>query len=496
MRLLEFYTNNFRSLSDVSIKDIGGLNAVVGFNGYGKTNFLSSIYLFIKNLNAGIEKRSFEDNNQEYLLLWQGYDTSKEITLGGKIDFSEDEVSKAIGKRKRMEIEIINKLKYERKEVKWDLDTIRINDSIPTRDEIDDVRRLFELASQQVEYVPIFDQGYFDNIMKRIIEISRSPINLRKYWYDFVNLVSATIPEIKGLEIWEGGKLVLNVYNLPIYIDLAASGFQRVILMLFVIWLSGNKVLLLEEPEVNMHPTLQYKVTKLLKGWTDNQMLQVFMTTHSPFIVSSDIDNYIILRRKEGGFSKAISVKPNEELKSMLSLLKVNLSDLLFSRYIILTGENAEPSAVYNWLKKMNIYPEYNGISIYAVKSDIELQSWLRLKEILNLDIIFFGLCDKLDQSIRDSCIPLSREIESYYTKTGILEALKLIGIYPDEKELRDLSKDDNLRWLINVMKKRGLDYYYLRSSISDIITRVDSVEIPKEVEVLGNKIKSLQTYN
>jgi len=144
----------------------------------------------------------------------------------------------------------------------------------------------------------------------------------------------------------------------------------------------------------------------------------------------------------------------------------------------------------------MNIYPEYNGISIYAVKSDMELQSWLKLKEILNLDVIFFGLCDKLDQSIRDSCIPLSREIESYYTKTGILEALKLIGIYPDEKELRDLSKDDNLRWLINVMKKRGLDYYYLRSSISDIITRVDSVEIPKEVEVLGNKIKSMQTYN
>ncbi|AWR97018.1 AAA family ATPase [Acidianus sulfidivorans JP7] len=495
MRLLEFYTSNFRSLGDIRIKNVGGLNVIVGFNGYGKTNLLSSIYLFIKNLSAGIEKRSIEDKNQEYLLLWQGYNTSKEITLGGKIEFTEDEVESILGRRKRIETEIINKLKYERGEVRWDLDVLRVNDSVPTKDEIDEVRKLFENASQQIEYVPIFDQGYFDNVMKRIIEISRSPINLRKYWYDFVNLVSATIPEIKGIEIWEGGKLVLNVYNLPIYIDLAASGFQRVILMLFVIWLSGNKILLLEEPEVNMHPTLQYKLIKLLKSWTESGMLQVFMTTHSPFIVSSEVDSFIILKR-DSGFSKAINITPSEDIKSLLSILKMNISNLIFSKYIILTGEYAEPSAIYNWLKKMNINPEYNGISIYSVNSDLELQTWLKLRELLKLDTIFFGLCDKLDQYIRDSCIPINRELESYYTKSGMLEALKRLGIYPDDKEMKDLNKDENVKWLINVLKRRGLDYYLLRSSISDIITRVDSVEIPKEIELLANKIKSLQVYN
>lgn len=493
MRLLEFYTSNFRSLSDIRIKNIGGLNVIVGFNGYGKTNLLSSIYLFIKNLAAGIEKRTLEDKNQEYLLLWQGYDTSKEIVLGGKIEFSEQEVEKALGRVKKIEVEIANKLKYERGEIKWDLDIIRVNDSVPTRDELSDVRKLFEEASQKIEYVPIFDQEYFNNIMRRIIEISRSPINLRKYWYDFVNLVSATIPEIKGIEIWEGGKLVLNVYNLPIYIDLAASGFQRVILMLFVIWLSGNKILLLEEPEVNMHPTLQYKVIKLLKSWTDSGILQVFMTTHSPFIVNSEIDDLIVLK-KEAVYSKAISITPSEDIKTLLSILKLSISDVIFSRYIILTNDYVAPSAIYNWLKKMNIAPEYNGISIYSITTDVELQAWLKLRELLKLDIIFFGLCDKLDQFAKESCIPVSREIEFYYTKSGMLEALKRLGIYPDEKELRDLNKDENAKWLNNVLKRRGLEYSLLRSSISDIITRVDSVEIPKEVELLANKIKSLQT--
>ncbi|MEM0122405.1 MAG: AAA family ATPase, partial [Saccharolobus sp.] len=58
MKITEFYVSNFRSLSEVNLRDLGGFNIVVGYNGYGKTNLLSSIFLFIKNLSAGIEKRS------------------------------------------------------------------------------------------------------------------------------------------------------------------------------------------------------------------------------------------------------------------------------------------------------------------------------------------------------------------------------------------------------------------------------------------------------
>lgn len=492
MRLIEFYTNNFRSLSNVNLDSLGGFNVIVGFNGYGKTNLLTAMYIFIKNIAAGLDKRSVEDRNQEFMLLWQGYDTSKIIYLGGKLQFNEQEVEKATGKIQTMDIEIINKLRYANGYLEWDLDLLKVNGTVPNKDNIDEVKKLFEYASQQVEYVPIFDQNYFDDVMRRITEISKSPINLRKYWYDFVNLVSATIPEIRGMEIWDSKKLVLNVYNLPIYIDLAASGFQRVILMLFVIWLSGNKVLLVEEPEVNMHPTLQYKIAKLLKNWTDNNTLQVFMTTHSPFIVSTDIDNYIVLK-KASTYSKAISITPTESLRSLLSILKVSLSDLLFSRTVILCNEYADPNAISNWLKRLSVNPEYNGISVFSVKSDIELQAWLKLKEILKLETMFLGMCDRIDSSMAEYCLPLGREVESFYSKTGILEALKTLGIYPDDKELKDLGREDNLRWLVNIFKKRGLDYSVLRSSLSDIVTRIDSIEIPKEVELLANKIKSFQ---
>jgi len=492
LRLTELYTSNFRSLEMVSLRELGGFNVVVGFNGYGKTNLLSAIYLFVKNLTAGLEKRSVEDRNQEYLLMWNGYDTSRTIILGGRIQFVEQEVEKVLGKSQTFSIEVVNKLRYVNGYLEWDLDLLRVNGSVPSRDEMEQARKLLDYASGQIEYVPIFDQNYFDDVLKRIVGLNRSPINLRKYWYDFANLVSNTIPEVRGIEIWDSKKLVLNVYNLPIYIDLAASGFQRIILILFVIWLSGNKVLLVEEPEVNMHPIMQYKIAKLLKSWTDSNILQVFMTTHSPFIVSSEVDNYIVLKRGQTA-SKTISFQPTDEIRASLSLLGVSLGDLLFNKTIIVASEMAEPKVILNWLRKLNVSPEHNGIVIFNVKSDLELQTWLRLRDTLKLDILLLGLCDKVDNELRDLCLPLSKEVESFYSKSGMLEALKRIGIYPDDKEMRDLSREDNLRWLVNVLKRRGIDYGSMRASIGEIISRIDSIEIPKELEILVNKIKTAQ---
>lgn len=493
MKIINFYVDNFRSLSNVKLEDLGGLNVVVGYNGYGKTNLLTAIYLFIKNLGSGLEKRSIEDRNQEYMLLWKDYDINKPIKIGGTIEFSEDEVMQALGKNNKMRIDIINKIKYNNRYIEWDLDTFLINNNPPIRDNLDEVKPLFSLASQSIEYVPIFDQTYFDAVMKRMIEMNRSPINMRRKWYDFINLIGEVIPDIKGVEFWDSNKLVLNIQNLPIYIDLAASGFQRVILMLFILWLSGRKILLLEEPEVNMYPTLQSRIMKLIKDWASKEVFQVFITTHSPFIISSPVDNYIIMKKKNG-ISSAIKVKLDDQLKSLAGILRINLAEIFFNKMIIVTSELAEPSVILNWLRKIGIEHEELGIGIYKVTTDFELQLWLRLRELLGLDILFLGLCDKIDINLKDYCVPLGREIENYYTKSKIIDVIRKFGVYPDEKELKELTKEETYSWLVNVFRKRGFDYVKLRNSIGELVTMYDGVEMPKEMEILANKIKSLES--
>jgi len=99
VRITELYVANFRSIKEVKLSDLGGVNLVVGYNGSGKTNLLSSIFTFIRNLNSGIERKTVDDPEGSYSLLWYTYDITKPIYLGGTIYFSEDEVAKVVGKR-------------------------------------------------------------------------------------------------------------------------------------------------------------------------------------------------------------------------------------------------------------------------------------------------------------------------------------------------------------------------------------------------------------
>jgi AAA15 family ATPase/GTPase len=493
VRITELYVANFRSIKEVKLSDLGGVNLVVGYNGSGKTNLLSSIFTFIRNLNSGIERKTVDDPEGSYSLLWHTYDITKPIYLGGTIYFSEDEVAKVVGKRVPYRIEVLNKVQYDRKTITWSVEKLLVNSSPVDSDTLKDVKALFSYASGLVEYVPIYDATYFDEAIKRMIELYKSPLHLKRLWYDFVNLVSSTIPEVKGLEIWEGNRLVLNVENLPVYVDLAASGFQRVIMMLFIIWASGNKVMLIEEPEVNMHPNLQARVIKLIKEWSSRSNFQVFITSHSPYFVSTKVIESVIVMKRKGSSSTAVQVNLDNTLDLMLSILRVRLTDLLFSRTVLLTAQQVEPVVLLSWLRRIGVPIDEEGITAFKVSSDYELGVWRRVIERLKLSVIYVGLCESLTGPERELCVPFYRNVEDYFSRDVLPTVLKTLGIHLEDKELKELSKSDITSWLIQVTKRRGVDYERIRTSLGDIMSNNDTIEMPKEIEILANKLKTVQ---
>ncbi len=489
--MINFYVSNFKGLREVKLDALNGLNVVVGYNGYGKTNLLSAIYMFFKNLESGLERKSFDDNNQEYILLWKDYDISKPIIMSGKIALSRAEAEKVLDRAEEVNVEVTNRIFYSRNVVSWETVELNLNGKPPSGEGLERIRKIFSHAEGQIEYIPIFDQNYFDQVLRRMAELNRSPINLRKYWYDFVNLTGKVIPEIKGLEFWEFKKLVLNVYNTPIYIDVAASGFQKVILMLFILWLSAGKVLLIEEPEVNMHPLLQVKVLKLIRKWSSEDFFQVFLSTHSPFFASSDGGRKFIVMRRRGASSEALPIDLDDEMRLTLSLLSVDISDLVFSRSVVLIGDNVEIPVVKAWMMRVGVDPDEAGIRILKLRTELDLQLWQRIKEKLNLKLFVLGSCDKLQDGLKDSCVSLGKEAESFYDRNIVLSVLKEMGINPDERELRELGRDELTRWISNVMKRRGFDYVSLREQIGKLVASKSSVEVPREIEVLANKMKA-----
>ena len=112
----------------------------------------------------------------------------------------------------------------------------------------------------------------------RDFEKSISGLGFKKYKNDYM------------VTYKEGRKKIM----LPLYL---ASSSARALLDLFIyIKYSANKndLLIIDEPELNLHPELQIKMTRLLAALS-NIGIKILITTHSDYIVK-EINNLLMLR--------------------------------------------------------------------------------------------------------------------------------------------------------------------------------------------------------
>ena len=100
--------------------------------------------------------------------------------------------------------------------------------------------------------------------------------------------------------------------NTEIPISKLSSGEKQIVYrgayLLKDIKLDLGKMILIDEPEISMHPILQKKILGYYQGlFSDekgNQLSQIFVATHSPFIIHNDNrhnDKVIVLKRNSNG---------------------------------------------------------------------------------------------------------------------------------------------------------------------------------------------------
>lgn len=80
--------------------------------------------------------------------------------------------------------------------------------------------------------------------------------------------------------------------NFPIPTNTLGSGVEMIITIIFLVNLAkqskeNNIILLLDEPEINLHPDFQINLVKYLKGIEK----QIFFSTHSPYFVKECYNN-------------------------------------------------------------------------------------------------------------------------------------------------------------------------------------------------------------
>ena len=70
-----------------------------------------------------------------------------------------------------------------------------------------------------------------------------------------------------------------------------------------------NCIFLLDEPDKNIHPLLQQQMIEYIKTKIKDTKVKVIYTTHSPFLMSQEIKNLVVSRRKDGSTTLSSTIK-------------------------------------------------------------------------------------------------------------------------------------------------------------------------------------------
>jgi predicted ATPase len=158
-----------------------------------------------------------------------------------------------------------------------------------------------------------------ENLTLVLKSILADPEKTRK----FHNLLRYVLPfavEI-GVEDFLGMSLLLKLreeyYEDSLLANLLSDGTVDVVGLITALFFEDKDVVILEEPERNIHPRLISGLVELMKDASRNK--QIIVTTHSPELVKhAGLENLLLISRDKEGFSTISRPAEKEAVKIFL----------------------------------------------------------------------------------------------------------------------------------------------------------------------------------
>jgi predicted ATP-dependent endonuclease of OLD family len=194
----------------------------------------------------------------------------------------------------------------------------------------------------------------------------------------------------------EGASIVIEVNNgqYEIPYDQIGSGIFEIISIITHLFGTKQKLLVLDEPEIHLHPHAQRMLSTLIKEYSSNN--QTICITHSPYLVTLErIENVTIVRNSKG-HSELIGAQfgdRDHELKRVINRIMTNeQKEFLFSRCVLLVEGETEFGAMPIISKKMGKNLDDYGISVIPMGGN-KLDSFGKLLKAFNIP--FYVMTDK-----------------------------------------------------------------------------------------------------
>lgn len=101
--------------------------------------------------------------------------------------------------------------------------------------------------------------------------------------------------------------------------SLISDGTINITALIIALYFERKPLIVIEEPERNIHPYLISKVIDMMNDVSERQKKQIIVTTHNPEVVRyTDIENILLVHRDDKGFTQISRPAEKEEVKIFL----------------------------------------------------------------------------------------------------------------------------------------------------------------------------------
>lgn len=152
----------------------------------------------------------------------------------------------------------------------------------------------------------------------------KSILSDKKKKKKFFTIIKDVLPFINEIDVSTSDRHAMTklteVYCentfLPAY--LISDGTINVSALIIALYF-GQQIIIIEEPERNIHPYLISKIVSMMKDVSERQHKQIIVTTHNPEVVKYAGEKHIIIaKRDKDGFTEIYRPEEREEIKVFL----------------------------------------------------------------------------------------------------------------------------------------------------------------------------------
>ena len=155
--------------------------------------------------------------------------------------------------------------------------------------------------------------------------------------------------------------------------------------------------ILIEEPEMYLHPQAQRYLYGLLCDLVDNEQAQVIYSTHSPVFASLErFESLRLVRREPGGATTVAQIDDEKDIvflderreRRKLHSFDASRSELLFARRVLLVEGKGDQLAVLAALEKLEVDPDAEDFATVDCGSKSAIPFMARICRALGIPFV------------------------------------------------------------------------------------------------------------